>query len=396
MCEGMLFCIQHWETAPDLTVFLHFINPCTFMENAGKFSKTAKINWYRCKVDPQVMSKLMQCSDFHGLRQVLGILGLWCVTGTVAYAVFYNVHRSNWMWTVPLLLVALFAHGTVGTFLGGTSCHEMSHKTPFKTKSINEFFLRVFAFLSWWDQVWFRPSHIRHHQVTVYHDYDGEVVLPQKLSLKDWQFWLGLFGWNPVQTWKTLRTYYGHATGRLSTEWYKFVLPEDNEKLRREHRNWARFALIGHAVLAAIFIATGHWFLIVIVNLGTLYCNWLGFLTGTPQHFGLSPDVPDHRLCCRTFTCSWLTGFLYWNMQYHVEHHMYPAVPFFNLPKLRKVIEHDMPPAPHGLWATWKGMLEIHRRQQTEPTYVFVPAVPRSTGTSATDDVLESEAALAG
>ena len=45
---------------------------------------------------------------------------------------------------------------------------------------------------------------------------------------------------------------------------------------------------------------------------------------------------------------------------------MFPAVPFFNLPKLRKAIEIDMPPAHHGLWNTWKEMLEIHRKQQTE------------------------------
>jgi len=291
-------------------------------------------------------------------------------------------------------MAALFAHGTVGSFLGGTACHELSHKTPFKTKSVNEFFLKVFAFFGWWDQVWFRPSHIRHHQVTVHGDYDGEVVLPQRFSFKDWQFWLGMFAWNPVFTWNTIRTYYRRATGRLDNDWYQFVLPEANEKLRREHRNWARFTLIGHALLAAAFIATGHWFLIFIFNLGTQYCGWLGLLCGFPQHYGMSPNVPDHRLSCRTYTCSWLPGFLYWNMQYHVEHHMFPAVPFFNLPRLRKAIEHDLPPAHHGLWSTWTEMLEIHRKQQADANYAFVPNLPRSGGASADDKVLEHEAAL--
>ena len=363
------------------------------MENTPAFLKNSRINWYRCQVDPQVMSKLMQCSDFHGLRQVLGpSRSLDRRRGLLAHLAFLNVTACQlWIWSVPVLLVALFAHGTVGSFLGGVACHEMSHKTPF----INDFFLKIFAFLGWWDQVWFRPSHIRHHQVTVHHDYDGEVVLPQKLSLKDWQFWLGLVAWNPVQTWKTLQTYYKRATGRMDNARGDFVLPESNEKLRREHRNWARFTLIGHALLAALFIATGNWFLIFIVNFGALYCGWLVFLCGTPQHYGMSPDVPDHRLCCRTYTCSWLPRFLYWNMNYHIEHHMFPAVPFFNLPKLRKAIENDLPPAPHkGLLATWKEMMVIHRRQQTEPAYTFVPDLPQSTGMRAADEILESEAAL--
>ena len=96
--------------------------------------------------------------------------------------------------------------------------------------------------------------------------------------MKDWQFWLGLFGWNPIGTGKTIRTYYRRAVGRMDNEWWEFVLPESNDKLRREHRNWARFTLIGHALVAVLFIATGHWFLIFIFDLGSQYCGWLGFL----------------------------------------------------------------------------------------------------------------------
>ena len=362
------------------------------METTTKFSKDAKINWYRCRVDPQLMRELMQCSDWQGFRQALGHLGLWLCTGTLAYLAFRQITGANWMWSVPVLLVALFAHGTVGTFLGGTACHELSHKTPFKTKSINEFFLKVFSFLSWWDQIWFRPSHIRHHQVTVYKAYDGEVVLPQPFVF-NWQFWLGSFAWNPVQTWLTLKRYYQRAMGRMDNDWYDYVLPESNAQLRRQHRNWARFTLIGHLVLAAIFIATGHWFLIILVSFSAHYCGWLGMLCGTPQHYGMSPNVPDHRLSCRTYTIAWLPSFLYWNMQYHIEHHMFPAVPFFNLPKLHQAIERDLPATPHGFWATWKGMLAIHRQQQTDPNYNFVPQLPSSSGTQIADDLLEREAA---
>ncbi|HEX4086830.1 MAG TPA: fatty acid desaturase [Chthoniobacteraceae bacterium] len=364
------------------------------MEETKHYRKDVKIQWYRCKVDPQLMSELMKCSDWQGYRQVLGHLGLWLFTGTLSYFAYRAISAATWHWSVPCLIAALFTHGTVGSFMGGTACHELGHKTPFKTKAVNDFFLKVFAFFGWWDQVWFRPSHIRHHQVTVHHDYDGEVVLPQKLSVKDWRFWLGLLAWNPLGTWNTLGNYWSRAMGRLDNEWFEFLMPEENKKLRREHRNWARFTLAGHGALAILLIATGHWFLIIIFDMGTQYCGWLAFLCGTPQHYGMSPDVPDHRLSCRTFTCSWLPGFLYWNMQHHVEHHMFPAVPFFNLPRLRKAIEHDLPPANHGLLATWKEVLEIHRQQQRNPDYKMTPQIPSSGGTRADDTLLEKEAAL--
>ena len=81
-------------------------------------------------------------------------------------------------------------------------------------------------------------------------------------------------------------------------------------------------------------------------------------------------------------------------MQYHVEHHMFPGVPCFNLPKLRAVIEHDLPPAPVGLRATWREMLEIHRRQREDPDYYIVPELPANAdGETAADGVLEREAA---
>jgi fatty acid desaturase len=109
----------------------------------------------------------------------------------------------------------------------------------------------------------------------------------------------------------------------------------------------------------------------------------------------MTPDVPDFRLCCRTFTCSWFPAFLYWNMQYHVEHHMFPAVPFYNLPRLRKAIEHDLPPAPHGLLATWRELIPILKRQRREPGYFFAPPLPGETsiGTFVGDDTLRAEAA---
>ena len=113
-------------------------------------------------------------------------------------------------------------------------------------------------------------------------------------------------------------------------------------------------------MVAIGFVLSGHPFLVVVFTFGTFYCRWLGFLCGAPQHYGLNSDVSDFRYNTRTFTCSWLTGFYYWNMQYHLEHHMFPAVPFHNLPKLQ-AIEKDLPRTTHGLLSTWKEMLSIRK-----------------------------------
>ena len=358
-----------------------------------------KINWYRCKLEQPLLSQLMRKSDARGFAQAIPQLLLFAITGTLAYLAFRQFELSHGPWALLLLLLALFLHGTHASFFGGIAGHELGHKTPFATQFWNAFFLRIFSFLSWFDYTGYRASHIRHHQATTHTDHDGEVVLPQGLDWHGIKFVLGALTFSPANLFKLLRFWIGAATGNLrhdgffKARWLQQVIPESNTELRHEIRQWARIVLLGHLALAAIFITTGHWFLIIIVNLGSFYCGWLVHLCAAPQHVGLCPNAPDFRLCCRTYTCGWLPGFLYWNMQYHVEHHMFPAVPFYNLPRLRAALLHDLPPAPHGLWATWQELLPIMRRQREDPKYVFVPHLPSNDGILIGDESIRSEAA---
>jgi fatty acid desaturase len=342
------------------------------------FGGDLRIAWYRSPIDKGLLAHLMRRNNLRGALQTAAHLGWFFTTAALAYAAFVNVDTGNAYWSVPLLLAALFVHGTMGPFMGLVAIHELQHRTVFESKALNAFFEKLYAFISWSDYVWYERSHVIHHQATCHRAYDGEIQLPQKFSLRHWQFWLTLLAWNPQATWQRLKLVWNHANGRIEGAWYRHLLPESDPALRRRHRNWARTLLIGQGLLALLFIATGHAFALVVFTFGTFYCSWLGFLCGLPQHFGLNSDVPDFRLNTRTFTCSWLPAFYYWNMQYHLEHHMYPAVPFYNLAKLRKAIEHDLPRAPHGLMATWRELLELRSRFKTDPTFRFVPQVPQA------------------
>ena len=64
---------------------------------------------------------------------------------------------------------------------------------------------------------------------------------------------------------------------------------------------------------------------------------WHFVLTGVFQHASLEHDVLDHRLNTRTCYINPISAFIYWNMHYHVEHHMFPMVPYYNLPELHEV-----------------------------------------------------------
>jgi fatty acid desaturase len=67
--------------------------------------------------------------------------------------------------------------------------------------------------------------------------------------------------------------------------------------------------------------------------------------------------------------------FLYWHMNWHIEHHMYAAVPCYNLRKLNKLVADDMP-EPRTLVGAWKEMRKIWRKQEQVKGYQFETKVP--------------------
>ena len=77
----------------------------------------------------------------------------------------------------------------------------------------------------------------------------------------------------------------------------------------------------------------------------------------------------------RTITLDPVTEFLYWYMNWHLEHHMYAAVPCYNLEKLHRAVAHDMPQT-RTLVGAWKEMRETWRRQQSDPGYEYDTPLP--------------------
>jgi len=329
--------------------------------------KPCAVNWYRCPLKPEDMKSLHKRSDWKGLLQTLSYLGLLTATGAgtllaVGYAPWYAV------------AALLFLHGMVCAFLIN-GVHELGHGTVFRTMALNAFFVRILSFIGWINFEMFGESHIRHHRYTLHPPDDLEVVLPLRVMVK--QFFLTGFV-NPKGFYWAVKDSIRIARGGFRGDWELTLFPASDPVKRSRPVNWARTLLIGHGLVLLIAIYTRLWLLPVVVSLTPMYGGWLFFLCNNTQHIGLQDNVPDFRLCCRTFTLNPVVRFLYWHMNYHTEHHMYAAVPCYNLPRLHELIKHDMPPCPHGLVATWQEIAAIQKRQKEDPTYQYVPILPGS------------------
>lgn len=361
--------------------------------------QTLRVDWYRCPTRPGMLRELSRRSDVQGWRLAGGHLAIVIFTGAL---VFYFWSQALWL----AFLIALFCHGTVTAFVRGNSTHELGHGTVFKTKWLNKFFLYLFSLIGWWDPFDYASSHTYHHRYTLHPEGDREVLLPVEPTLAS-SFMLQLFTIN-------LLTQPGRIFGKggfISTviltvmaavgrdpaaekapanEWIR-ALHRDQPL---EHRNamvWSRILLLFHGAILIIAVISGLWVLPLILTTAAFTANWLQYFVNLPQHCGLRDDTPDFRKSVRSMKLNPLFSFLYWRMEWHIEHHMFAGVPCYNLAKLHREVAEDMP-EPRTLIGAWKEMREVWRRQKIDPAFQFdtpLPTTAKHAREDSPDDSLE-------
>ena len=114
----------------------------------------------------------------------------------------------------------------------------------------------------------------------------------------------------------------------------------------------------------------------MIIGLPRLYGAWHHVMTGLLQHLGLSENVSDHRLNTRTVLMNPISRFIYLNMNYHVEHHMFTMVPYYRLPELHELIKHDLPEPEKSIFSAYRKLLPVLMKQLKYHEAVIVPELP--------------------
>jgi len=90
----------------------------------------------------------------------------------------------------------------------------------------------------------------------------------------------------------------------------------------------------------------------------------------------MGENVLDYRLNTRTVKMGRINRFLYWNMNYHVEHHMFPMVPYYRLPELHEQVKGDLAAAYPSIWAAYKEIIPAVWRQLRDQEYYVRRELP--------------------
>ena len=332
----------------------------------------AQIDWYRSPIDKDTLQALTRRSDLKGWLQAGSFLLLYL--GLTALALWLSLAR---LW-VPMVVVGYMQFVLV-SYLGlASGVHELSHGTPFRSRAVNETFLYLFSLLTWCDPIHLRASHVHgHHPYTLFRGRDKEVLqcpVREKLNWVNVISWLTFdFKWFAI----CARVFVLHALGNADADFFAWdpLLPPGDPR-RAQICRWARVVLAFHLVTLVLFIVFHLWALIVLVTLGAFFGRIFAYLTATVQHSGLGESIPDWRAVCHTVRINPVLGYLYWHMNYHTEHHMFAAVPFYNLKRLRAALEPDMPPAHRGVFGCLRVLVEVMRKQESDPAYFYVPPLP--------------------
>lgn len=321
-------------------------------------SGLAEATWYASPVPKHTMRELLERRDGPAIRDTLLWFALIIGSGVCGFILW-----PTWWAIIPFAI-----YGALYASTSDSRWHEAGHGTAFKTDWMNNALYEIASFMVLRESTRWRWSHARHHSDTIIVGRDAEIAVmrpPSFLTLA-----LRCLGINT--TYYFYRLVLLHCTGRLTPEEKTFIPESEYGKVFLRARIYA-------LIYAVVFGAAIYWHSILplmFVVLPAFFGSWLQFIYGHTQHTCLAENVLDHRLDSRTIYMNAINRFLYWEMNYHIEHHMFPLVPYHNLGKLHQLVKADMPRPYSGLLEAWREIIPGLLRQWKDPTYYIRRKLP--------------------
>ena len=325
--------------------------------------------WFQPSIDAGVLRELQQRSDGRAARDTVLWLALLLVAAWVAW---WSLGVDGVIWAQAIPAFAVY-----GALYGGAAdarWHECGHGTAFRSRWANEVVYNLACLMLWRGPTLWRWSHHRHHTDTIIVGRDAEIAYPRPTSL-----WRAAWMFTHIEGSARLITRLArHAVLGLDAD-ARDLIPEHD----RRRAVWEARTIVGLMLAVVIWsILIGSIVPLLFLGLPTVYGGWLMVFFGITQHAGLQADVLDHRLNTRTVMMNPVLRFLYLNMNFHVEHHLYPSVPYHALPALHGAVGDQLAPPLPSTWAAYREIAGALRHQSQDPEWEIPLQVPDVPGSS--------------
>ncbi len=299
-------------------------------------------NWQSSgiKIDKKRLKQLCKRYDKPGLIY----LAKWALALFVSGAVVWATLGTWLVWP------AMIAYGTIMMVPGYCLSHETAHGTPFRSRWLNETVLWVTSFIYMEEPLHRRMHHTSHHTFTWHIDKDSQMPFDTPMDFKGWLIEISGISLLKYHIKELLELTVGH----FSQHTREVSQVGDLPKMARGARI---FMAIYLGIAIAIFMGQLWllWFLVLPRFLGIPAMMLYGLI----QHVELQENSPSILESTRSFKTNAFGRFLYANMNFHCEHHLFPQVPFYALPELNREIRDQLPEPDPGFFRTQFEVLSV-------------------------------------
>jgi fatty acid desaturase len=286
--------------------------------------------------------ELAPLTTLSNARSLLGIgQTLLLIAGSIAFGVL------NWF--TPWVVLSVLAIGVAlhGLFI---LSHEAAHYRMFTNRAANDAAGRLIGMLGGVSMCTYRVTHRLHHN-NLYGSQDPDTAIHGGYPRGKAYLWrklaLDLVGWN---AWKTYAYFFGAPAINADTGGKVNPLNDTSPELRASARQ-DRLIVVGfHIAAPFIALALGGW-----QGLAMYAVLWMLPLVTVLQPIlrlraicehgavtGLSSPLTAARSNNTSGKLSnWLFRAVFFphHVNYHLEHHLYPAVPHYHLPRLHALLQ---------------------------------------------------------
>ena len=225
-------------------------------------------------------------------------------------------------------IFVMIAHGTFIAFLYA-GLHECIHKSAFKNKRLNEIIGYIIGFILLRSFLNGRYRHMAHHTFTQHPQKDPDKVDFPSSYLEYFKHVTSFSIWIRI-----IDNLFRHSLGKMNNSEKDYIPKSEIRSLVFE----SRLMLLGYTILIGISIYFNTVFFLIYWLIPRILGEPFLRLVRMVEHTG-KDETADMIQNTRTSFPSSFLKFLYWNMPYHIEHHLYASVPFHKLPKFHSLVK---------------------------------------------------------